>query len=179
MSFRRAAFGQAGLFDSSVGRTFISSRPLGCEETEFSIRLRRLSPGARIIYEPQAVVYHHVDQSRATWRYFLGRCSAEGAGFTVSDKWDADPAAGFRRRLGEAAHVSIRYTDGTSLDATEKAATGSLARPMSDAALREKFATLARYGCPALDVGPLAEKLWALPELGDAGAVMALARPQT
>jgi len=78
MSFRRSAFDQAGLFDSSVGRTFASSRPLGCEETEFSIRLRRLSPGARIIYEPQAVVYHHVDQSRATWRYFLGRCRAEG-----------------------------------------------------------------------------------------------------
>jgi 2-methylcitrate dehydratase PrpD len=81
--------------------------------------------------------------------------------------------------LVEAAHVSIRYVNGTSLDVTEKAATGSLARPMSDAALREKFATLARYGCPALDVGPLAEKLWALPELGDAGAVMALTRPKT
>jgi GT2 family glycosyltransferase len=78
MSFRRSAFDQAGLFDSSVGRTFASSRPLGCEETEFSIRLRRLSPGARIIYEPQAVVYHQIDQSRATWRYFLGRCRAEG-----------------------------------------------------------------------------------------------------
>ena len=79
MSFRRSAFEQAGLFDSSVGRTSTSSRPLGCEETEFSIRLRRLSPpGARIIYEPQAVVYHHVDQSRATLRYFLGRCRAEG-----------------------------------------------------------------------------------------------------
>lgn len=78
MSFRRSAFDRAGLFDSSVGRTFISSRPLGCEETEFSIRLRRLSPGARIIYEPRAVVHHHVEQSRATWRYFLGRCRAEG-----------------------------------------------------------------------------------------------------
>src|SRR5215831_6435702 len=79
MSFRRSAFDQAGLFDSSVGRTFASSRPLGCEETEFSIRLRRLSPDARIIYEPRAVVHHHVDQSRATLRYFLSRCHAEGS----------------------------------------------------------------------------------------------------
>lgn len=78
MSFRRSAFDRAGPFDSSVGRTFTSSRPLGCEETEFSIRLRKLSPSGRIIYEPRAVVYHHVDQSRATWRYFLGRCRAEG-----------------------------------------------------------------------------------------------------
>ena len=78
MSFRRSAFDEAGLFDSSVGRTFASSRPLGCEETEFSIRLRELSPGARIIYEPMAVVYHQVDQARGTWRYFLNRCYAEG-----------------------------------------------------------------------------------------------------
>lgn len=78
MSFRRSAFDRAGLFDSSVGRTFASSRPLGCEETEFSIRLRQLSPRARIIYEPLAVVYHHVEVSRASWRYFLSRCYAEG-----------------------------------------------------------------------------------------------------
>jgi GT2 family glycosyltransferase len=78
MSFRRSAFERAGFFNSWVGRTALSSRPLGCEETEFSIRLRRLSPGGRIIYEPQAVVYHHVDESRTTWRYFLGRCRAEG-----------------------------------------------------------------------------------------------------
>jgi glucosyl-dolichyl phosphate glucuronosyltransferase len=78
MSFRRSAFDRAGLFDSSIGRTSTSSRPLGCEETEFSIRLCRQSLGARIIYEPHAVVYHHIDQSRATWRYFLDRCRAEG-----------------------------------------------------------------------------------------------------
>jgi glucosyl-dolichyl phosphate glucuronosyltransferase len=78
MSFRRTAFTQAGLFDSSFGRTFASPRPLGCEETEFSIRLRNLSPNARIIYEPKAVVYHHVDESRGTLRYFLSRCYAEG-----------------------------------------------------------------------------------------------------
>ena len=78
MSFRRSAFDRAGLFNSSVGRTFTSSRPFGCEETEFSIRLRKQLPGARIMYEPHAVVHHHIDQSRTTWRYFLGRCRAEG-----------------------------------------------------------------------------------------------------
>jgi len=78
MSFRRSAFDQAGPFNSAIGRTIASSRPLGCEETEFSIRLRKLWPGARIIYDPQAIVYHHVSQPRTTWRYFLGRCRAEG-----------------------------------------------------------------------------------------------------
>jgi GT2 family glycosyltransferase len=78
MSFRRTAFDKAGYFDSSVGRNAKVTRPIGCEETEFSIRLRQRSPGGRIIYEPSAVVYHHVDNSRRTWRYFLDRCYAEG-----------------------------------------------------------------------------------------------------
>ena len=78
MSFRRTAFGTAGYFDSSVGRNAKVTRPMGCEETEFSIRLRQMRPDGRIIYEPRAVVYHHVAASRQTWRYFLGRCYAEG-----------------------------------------------------------------------------------------------------
>lgn len=78
MSFRRSAFDKAGLFDSAVGRSFASSRPLGCEETEFSIRLLETSPYGRIMYEPQAVVHHQMDRSRGTWRYFLNRCYAEG-----------------------------------------------------------------------------------------------------
>jgi glucosyl-dolichyl phosphate glucuronosyltransferase len=78
MSFRRSAFDAAGRFDSSVGRSIAASRPLGCEETEFSIRLRRISPGSKIMYEPLAVVHHHVDSSRPTWHYFLRRCYAEG-----------------------------------------------------------------------------------------------------
>jgi glucosyl-dolichyl phosphate glucuronosyltransferase len=78
MSFRRSAFDRAGYFDSSVGRNAKVSRPAGCEETEFSIRLRQAWPDGRIMYEPRAVVHHHVDGSRRTWRYFLARCYAEG-----------------------------------------------------------------------------------------------------
>jgi glycosyltransferase involved in cell wall biosynthesis len=78
MSFRRSAFDRAGLFDSSVGRNVLDSRPAGCEETEFSIRLIQLWPNGKIIYEPQSVVHHHVDPSRGTWRYFFDRCYAEG-----------------------------------------------------------------------------------------------------
>jgi glucosyl-dolichyl phosphate glucuronosyltransferase len=78
MSFRRSAFDLAGLFDSSVGRNILDSRPAGCEETEFSIRLLEMSPGGRIIYEPESVVHHHVEPSRGTWHYFLDRCQAEG-----------------------------------------------------------------------------------------------------
>jgi GT2 family glycosyltransferase len=78
MSFRRSAFDLAGLFCPSIGRNVRSAQPLGCEETEFSIRLLDASGNGRIIHDPQAVVHHLVPRSRGTWRYFLARCYAEG-----------------------------------------------------------------------------------------------------
>ena len=107
MSFRRSSFDQAGLFDSSVGRTIASSRPLGCEETEFSIRLRALSPGARILYEPRAVVHHHVDQSRATLRYFLSRCHAEGSSKARVSRLSG-PSAALSSERSYVSHTIIR-----------------------------------------------------------------------
>jgi glucosyl-dolichyl phosphate glucuronosyltransferase len=78
MSFAKSAFDKAGLFDASMGRNLAVSLPSGCEETEFSIRLLNESPDGRILYEPGAVVHHFVGPKRATWRYFLSRCFAEG-----------------------------------------------------------------------------------------------------
>ena len=42
MSFRRTAFGTAVCFDSSVGRNAKAPPAMGCEETEFSVRLRQM-----------------------------------------------------------------------------------------------------------------------------------------
>jgi 2-methylcitrate dehydratase PrpD len=79
----------------------------------------------------------------------------------------------------DAAEIAIRYDHGAVVRIRETAATGSLARPISDAALQSKFAALAAYGCPGLDAAPLAARLWKFPTLADAGAVMALARPSS
>jgi 2-methylcitrate dehydratase PrpD len=76
----------------------------------------------------------------------------------------------------EAAELLITFSDGTTMSVKEATATGSLGRPMDDAALRAKFGALAEYGCPALDATPLAAQLWRLRELPDVGAVMDLAR---
>lgn len=76
MSFRREAFDVAGGFDTSVGR--VGTRPVGGEETEFCIRVRRTLSGAELVYEPSAVVRHTVPPRRATWTYFRARCFAEG-----------------------------------------------------------------------------------------------------
>jgi GT2 family glycosyltransferase len=76
MSFRRSVFTQIGGFDPTVGR--IGKDAAGCEETEFSIRARRVQPGARIMLEPAAVCFHNVTPDRVRRRYFRRRCAAEG-----------------------------------------------------------------------------------------------------
>ena len=76
MSFRRAVFDRTGEFTSGVGR--LGTLPFGCEETEFSIRARRAWPGGTILYDPGVRVRHRVPASRATLRYFVSRCYAEG-----------------------------------------------------------------------------------------------------
>jgi glucosyl-dolichyl phosphate glucuronosyltransferase len=76
MGFRRSAFDLVGGFSGLVGR--IGGRPVGCEETEFAIRVLQAKPGARIVHNPSARVAHHVTPDRARLSYFLRRCYHEG-----------------------------------------------------------------------------------------------------
>lgn len=76
MSFRREAFDVAGGFDTRIGR--VGDRPLGCEETEFCVRLHAKLPHTKLIYEPAAIVRHRVPKARAKLRYFVARCYSEG-----------------------------------------------------------------------------------------------------
>jgi GT2 family glycosyltransferase len=76
MSFRRAALDGAGGFNPALGR--VGKNPVGCEETEFCIRLRRRHASGEILYDPAAGVGHLVTAERATWSYFRRRCFSEG-----------------------------------------------------------------------------------------------------
>lgn len=76
MSYRRSALAAAGGFREGIGR--VGRRPLGCEETELSIRVLERFPGGRVLYDPAARVEHKVPRSRQSLRYFLERCYAEG-----------------------------------------------------------------------------------------------------
>jgi GT2 family glycosyltransferase len=75
MAFRREALRDAGGFVEGIGR--VGTVPLGCEETELAIRIRRMTRGV-VLHLPDARVSHRVTASRVTWRYFLSRCWAEG-----------------------------------------------------------------------------------------------------
>jgi glucosyl-dolichyl phosphate glucuronosyltransferase len=77
MSFRREVFDlvESG-FATGIGRT--ATRPLGCEETEFCIRLAQRSPASTLVMDHRATIWHYVPDSRCRLSYFLSRCYAEG-----------------------------------------------------------------------------------------------------
>jgi GT2 family glycosyltransferase len=76
MSVRRSVVQHVGGFRSGIGRE--GGDAAGCEETELFIRIGQQMPGARVWYEPAAVVWHRVPAARTTWKYFRSRCVAEG-----------------------------------------------------------------------------------------------------
>ncbi len=76
MSVRRSAFVALGGLQNGLGR--LGTIPLGCEDTEFCIRLRRHYPAAILLHEPDALVSHLATATRTRPRYFLTRCWDEG-----------------------------------------------------------------------------------------------------
>lgn len=76
MSFRREVFAALGGFRTGIGR--VGQLPVGCEETEFCIRISQRWPQRTFIYEPRAQVHHTIPKSRMAWRYFQSRCFGEG-----------------------------------------------------------------------------------------------------
>lgn len=80
MSVRREVFDRVGGFAEDLGR--VGRNPLGCEETEFCIRVRqayrRAGRAARIVFEPAAEVDHRVTADRVRWFYLRRRSWSEG-----------------------------------------------------------------------------------------------------
>lgn len=76
MSFKRSVIEEVGYFNTSVGR--IGDKLLGHDDTEFGIRVTEKFSGLKIVYDPDAIVYHHVPKKRSTLKYVIKRSFAEG-----------------------------------------------------------------------------------------------------
>ena len=76
MSFRRSVFDTVGFFRTDVGR--FGSTLLAGEEPELSMRILSKFPASRIIYDPEAVVYHKVPKGRRKLAYFIRRSFYQG-----------------------------------------------------------------------------------------------------
>jgi GT2 family glycosyltransferase len=106
MSFRRELFSELGGFRDGIGR--VGARPVGCEETEFCLRVGRARPQGRFVYQPLALVHHRVPARRARWGYFLARCYGEGL-----SKAQVVRGAGVRRGLAaERSYAARALTSG-------------------------------------------------------------------
>lgn len=106
MSFRRELFSELGGFRHGIGR--LGTRPVGCEETDFCLRVERAHPDGCFVYQPLALVHHRVPAQRARWSYFLARCYGEGLSKAL-----IVGAAGFRRGLAaERAYTARALTSG-------------------------------------------------------------------
>jgi glycosyltransferase involved in cell wall biosynthesis len=76
MSFRKDVFLELGGFQEGIGR--VGTNPVGCEETEFCIRIHQKYANAILLFQPKAVVQHWVPTARGQWNYFKSRCYSEG-----------------------------------------------------------------------------------------------------
>jgi glycosyltransferase involved in cell wall biosynthesis len=96
MSFRKSILERVEGFSGKVGR--VGRVPLGCEETELSIRARRADPGGVVLHVPSAQVQHLVPPERVSWGYFCSRCWAEGLSKArVADMVGSDSALSSER----------------------------------------------------------------------------------
>ena len=76
MGVRKEAIAATGPFDTSFGR--LAKGGQAGEEAELCLRLKHRLPGAKIIYDPEAVVRHKVPAWRGRWRYLVIRSYEEG-----------------------------------------------------------------------------------------------------
>jgi GT2 family glycosyltransferase len=75
MMVRRDAFLAVSGFRAGFGKLGDQNRP---EDTELCLRMS--ATGGLWMYVPQAIIDHEVPNDRATFRFFLRRCYAEGRG---------------------------------------------------------------------------------------------------
>lgn len=128
MSFRRAALLAVGGFSADVGR--VGARPLGCEETELSIRVARRDPTASIVLEPRAVVRHHVPGDRSRWGYFWRRCWAEGLSKASVSRL-TDPRSALSSERSYALRTLPRGAARGMADAVRRGESGGAARALA------------------------------------------------
>jgi len=80
MSFRREVFDEVRFY-SGIGHT--ATNPLGGSDPDFCIRVTKRFPNKVLLYEPQALVFHNIDEKRTHHSYFLLRCFNEGLSKSV------------------------------------------------------------------------------------------------
>jgi GT2 family glycosyltransferase len=96
-------------FDESLGRR--PGWPLAMEENRLCAAVRER--GHRVVYEPGAVVRHHIPVDRASWRWMWRRAHTAGRETRAAGRWEPLPARslGWRDRAFQIA-VAVPFFAG-------------------------------------------------------------------
>ena len=89
MSFRRSIFDMIGYFKTEIGR--IGNKLVAGEESDFSMRIFDRLPESRIIYDPEAIVFHKVPPGRTALKYIIRRSFYEGYSKALVSKRSSHP----------------------------------------------------------------------------------------
>jgi GT2 family glycosyltransferase len=104
LAFRKSTLQSVGGFDETLGRR--GSGMLAGEE--YAVLSRIIGAGGRIVYEPDATVWHVIERTRLTWDYF--RRLSLGTGRSTAM---LDPPAGPWTRTGRVVESLIGYGTAT------------------------------------------------------------------
>lgn len=107
MAVRTAAFRKAGGFRTEFGKHDSVSHP---EDTDLCIRIAAIT-GGHWIYVPAALINHEVPSSRASLKFFVSRCFAEGGGKALMSQ---------RLESSSALEVEWAYVRRTAKDACRR-----------------------------------------------------------
>ena len=118
MAVRRTVFDKVGGFSAAIGR--VGTKPVGAEETEFSIRVTAHDAGSRIVFDPRIAVDHYVPAARQTVGYFVSRCYHEGRSKRI---------VSLLQGAGAALSAERRYVRVTLPSAVVRGVTGALRHP--------------------------------------------------
>ena len=156
MAFRADLFQSAGMFNPAIGR--LGSLPLGCEETEFCLRVARTFPDGRIALVSGAEIDHHVPAARASVSYLLRRCYFEGISKALVRRLGDDRSldterAYLRHALPARVKVSVRRAVSGHL-AQGLGPVGALAGSVAAAAAGYLFGVIAFRLRPPVAVTP-------------------------
>ena len=103
MAFRGEVFEKHGLFDPRLG----AGASGYFEETEFFMRLNYAK--RKILYRPEALVFHEYDEERFTWRYWCKRLKQTGHSHAIADVQVRQVRIYYRERLTHLASCYKQY----------------------------------------------------------------------
>ncbi|MCD6133879.1 MAG: glycosyltransferase [Deltaproteobacteria bacterium] len=84
MAFDKRVFNTMGGFNENLGR--VKEKLAIGEETELFLRIKKYMPDAKIVFNPDAIVYHEVPARRTKLGYMLRRAYEEGLAKAVIGK---------------------------------------------------------------------------------------------